>query len=353
MARTSDTSTSLGDEAAPPSAFTASSADGARHTPDLAAERTRPGVLRSLSPRVTAALAAVMLVFGVAVGAAIGPAPSSTFAGSSRLPLLLPSLIAAAGVAERPSKPAAQPVGTSAQAPPPAGLASSPGAVASSAPSTASSPSSPASSPTPAGASPSPSPTRTSTGRGAPGRRLPPVSNVWLIQLSGSSFAGALAQPAAAPYIDAQAIGAGTLLSGWSALDGSAFASETALLATAPPQIVDSIVQPPCPEGAAGAQCAAGTPGALSSADEFLKASLPTVTATPAYREHGLIVVTFGSVVSGSASGLPLGSSSATLPSQPPAGVLLISPFASPGARPSIPFNPSSPKQSVEKLLRR
>jgi hypothetical protein len=174
-----------------------------------------------------------------------------------------------------------------------------------------------------------------------------------VIELSGSTFASALAQSAAAPYIDGQAIPAGTLLSGWSAVAGSAFASDTALLASTPPQIVDSIVQPPCPEGAAGAPCAPGTPGELTAADEFLKATLPTITSTPAYREHGLIVITFGSIVSGSASGLPTGASSVTLPSQPPAGVLLISPFAHAGARSPTTFNPTSPKQSLEKLLRR
>ncbi len=66
------------------------------------------------------------------------------------------------------------------------------------------------------------------------------------------------AHAAAAPYIDTQALPAGTLLSGWSALDGSAFANEAALLAGSSPQLVDTIVQPPCPEGAAGAACAAG-----------------------------------------------------------------------------------------------
>jgi hypothetical protein len=176
---------------------------------------------------------------------------------------------------------------------------------------------------------------------------------VWVIELSGSTFASALAQPAAAPYIDGQAIPSGTLLSGWSGVAGTAFANDAPLLTTTPPQIVDSIVQPPCPEGAAGAHCAPGTPGELTAADEFLKATVPTITSTLAYREHGLIVVTFGSIVSGSTSGLPVGSSSVTVPSQPPAGVVLISPFASAGVRSSTTFNPTSPKQSVERLLRR
>ncbi|HEX5852820.1 MAG TPA: hypothetical protein VFY36_06990, partial [Solirubrobacteraceae bacterium] len=130
-----------------------------------------------------------------------------------------------------------------------------------------------------------------------------------------------------------------------------AFANDAALLASTQPQLVETILQPPCPEGPAAAQCAAGTPGALTAADEFLKASIPTITATAAYRTSGLIVVTFGSVAAGSASGLPSGSTSATLTSQPPAGALLISPFVTAGASSSTRFTPDSPTQSLEKLL--
>ena len=60
-------------------------------------------------------------------------------------------------------------------------------------------------------------PAPTTAGGGSPRTTLPPVTNVWLIELSGTTFAEALAQPRAAPYIDAQAVPAGTLLSSWSA----------------------------------------------------------------------------------------------------------------------------------------
>jgi hypothetical protein len=179
---------------------------------------------------------------------------------------------------------------------------------------------------------------------------------VWLIQLSGNSFAEALAQPTAAPYIDTQLIPAGTLLSGWSALTGSAFASSAALSERqadfgATPPLLYSFVQPPCPEGAAGAACAPGTPGQLTAADEFLKATVSQITATATFREHGLIVVTFATVALATAAGLPAGASTATLTSKPPGGVVLISPFVHAGARSSTTFNPSSPTQSLEKLL--
>ena len=95
-----------------------------------------------------------------------------------------------------------------------------------------------------------------------------------------------------------------------------------------------------------------GHAGGLTAADEFLKASLSTITGTAAYRTSGLIVVTFGSIVPASATGLPSGTSTVTLTSEPPAGVLLISPFVSAGTRPAAAFNPASPRQSLEKLLR-
>ena len=146
---------------------------------------------------------------------------------------------------------------------------------------------------------------------------------------------------------------AGTLLSSWSAAAAAAFANETALLAGSPPQLVNTVVQPPCPEGTAGAGCTEGTPGALKTADEFLRQSVATITASAAYREHGLIVVTFASIAAGTASGLPAGSTRATLTSQPPVGALVISPFAPAGARPALAFDPTSPEQSIEKVLHR
>jgi hypothetical protein len=177
------------------------------------------------------------------------------------------------------------------------------------------------------------------------------VRSVWLITLSGGTFSQALAQPAAAPYIDSQLVPGGALLSRWSSLDAGSFASESGLLSGVPPQTLDSVVQPPCPEGTAGLVCAPETAGALTAADEFLKATVPAITSSAAYREHGLIVITFGSVGNATASSLPAGAATATLSSTPPAGVLLLSPFARKGTRPKTTFNPTSPKQSLAGLL--
>ena len=111
-----------------------------------------------------------------------------------------------------------------------------------------------------------------------------------------------------------------------------------------------SIVQPPCPEGAAGESCA--TPaGALKAADEFAQATLPKITGTPAFREHGLAVVTFATVGLASQQELPAGASSATLTSKPPGGVLLVSPFAKAGAHSTVAYKLTAPVHTIEQLL--
>jgi S-DNA-T family DNA segregation ATPase FtsK/SpoIIIE len=307
------------------------------------------------SRRAGAVLATVMLGIGIAVGAAIGPTPETSLAGGAGIAQKLPALIAAAASSSRAQMQA--PAATTATTAPPAITPQATPAAASD--TSASATSTPAASTTPTTSAEgeskktSTTPTKTSAGGAS---KLPPITSVWLIQLSGVSFSEALANPTAAPYIDGQLIPKGTFLTGWSALSASAFAGDAALaekqasVGAAPP-ILHSIVQPPCPEGAAGATCAVGTPGALTAADEFLKATLASVTATTTYSEHGLVVVTFATVAEPTAAELPAGSSSATLTSQPPAGVVLLSPFAKAGAKPTTTFNPTSPKQSLEKLL--
>jgi hypothetical protein len=303
--------------------------------------------LRTPPPRAVAALAAAMLAIGVVVGAAIGPAPSPSLAVNRLLPLL-PSLLGSGSKASTTRPPA-----TTAQATP--SVATSPATrrrrrrrlrsagPAATAPSEAQAPTETS----------TPSSTKPSSSGKTKAAALAPVTKVWLIALDGAGFQDATADASAAPYIVNQAIHTGTLLSGWSALDGSALASEAALLAEPAPQLLDTIVQPPCPEGAAGEHCEAGTPGALTAADEFLQATLPTITSSAAYRENGLIVITFTSVGQASATGLPSGAATTTFTSQPPAGVLVISPFAVAGAKPSVAYDSASPKQSLEKLLRR
>jgi hypothetical protein len=305
--------------------------------------KSQKSPLRAPSPRMTAALAAAMLAVGVAVGAAIGPAPTASLAvDPSQVAHRLPLLLAQDGLGAGASSAAVQPPAVTPQATPRVKRRRARRAAASEQAPTGTTTTSETTTPS--------STTPTSTKK-AKTIKLPPIANVWLIELSGSTFASALESPTGAPYINGQAAPTGTELSGWSALDAGAFANDIALMATSGPQILDTITQPPCTEGTPAAPCAAGTPGSLSAADEFLKTTLPTITATPAYRSGGLIVVTFGSVAAGAAGGLASGSATFTATSQPPAGALLISPFVTAGASSSAAFNPISPTQGLEKLL--
>ncbi|HEV7528257.1 MAG TPA: hypothetical protein VGO29_05130 [Solirubrobacteraceae bacterium] len=329
-----------------------------------ATTQRRTGGTRLPSARSSALLATVMLGVGIAVGAAIGPAPEASIAGGAGIAQKLPALIASVVAHGRSQAPT--PAATTPTAPPAIVPQATPSAVA--APSTAaqttaasatptSGAGTPAQATTPAAGAPGASetgPSNTSKPKGA--SNVPPITSVWLIELSGASFAQALANPAATPYISGQLLSKGTYLPAWSALSASGFANEAALvehraaLGTTPP-LLHSIVQPPCPEGAAGASCAAGTPNGLSAADRFLQATLATITATTTYSEHGLVVVTFATVADPTAAELAAGASTATLASQPPAGAVLLSPFAKAAARSTAAFDPTSPKQSLEKLL--
>src|SRR5438270_3291201 len=308
-----------------------------------------PGARRPVrlpSRRVTAAIAALTLGIGVAIGAAIGPAPPASFAGTE-LPGLLGTLLGRAATA--PSQPPASAAGAE------AGNASTEEGVVRRArhrrKHARATSSVPAASEPEAG-----SPSSGSSPKTTSEAALKPVTSVWLIELSGESFSQALAQPAAAPYIDSQLVLMGTLETAWTALDGSAFASDAALAglhapAGSPSPIVNQIIQPPCPEGAAGAQCQAGTPGQLTAADAFVKQAVTLVSGNALYRAHGLIVVTFASVMQATAAELPEGTASSTLTTQPPAGALLISPFIRAGARSASAFDSTSPTRSLKALL--
>jgi hypothetical protein len=317
---------------------------------------------RPISRRGAIALAGLMLAVGVGAGAAIGPAPSVSFAGASPgLIARLPELLAAIAGRDHSSTATSSQQNATAE-----GAEAEAQAEAAEArrrrrrrrrqAAAATTGSSATGASSEAGASGGETQTGTAGAKqkAGTGAKLPAISSVWLVELAGESFAEAERQAASAPYINATALHEGALLSKYSALDGSALASEAALLAPVPaggsPPLVHSIVEPACPEGAAGAACS--TPaGALASADAFLKEVLTSITSTAAYREHGLVVVTFASVGVAAQQGLPAAASSATLTEQPPAGVLVLSPFAKAGKRPALSFNPTSPAQSLQALL--
>ncbi len=299
------------------------------------------------SARAGAVLATVMLGAGIALGAAIGPAPEASLAGGGDVAQKLPALIAAAAARGGAQTPAPAPTATT--APPTVTPQATPAAAETPA---AAAPTST----TPAAAAPTETSAPTSkTTKPSGTSNVPPITSVWLIQLSGVSFAEALSNGPAAPYITGELLAKGTYLPAWSALSASGFANDAALVEHrsslgATPPLLHSIVQPPCAEASA-ATCGAGTPGGLAGADAFLKATLATITQTTTYSEHGLVVVTFATVADPAGAELPPGASPATLASQPPAGAVLLSSFAKAGARSSVAFDPTSPKQSLEKLL--
>jgi hypothetical protein len=326
---------------------------GAAGRPERSDQRALVAGARSRLPsrRASVVLAVAMLTIGVAVGAAIGPAPATSLAGDGDIARKLPALIASVA-ARGHSATAAQPAATSTQAPPIVPQATP--AAGSTAATATSAPAQEATQPS----SESQKKSSSTPGKAPSGgtSKLPPITSVWLIELSGSSFNEALANPTAAPYTTGEAIPKGTFLSSWTALSASAFAADAALaehratLGGTPP-VLHTIVQPACPEGPAAAACLPGTPAGIALADAFLKATVASITQSTAYSEHGLIAVTYATVADPATAELPAGSASATLVSEPPAGVLLLSPFAKAGAKPATAFDPTSPKQSLEKLL--
>jgi hypothetical protein len=296
------------------------------------------------------ALSVSMLAIGVAVGAAIGPAPAASLAGD--VPALaqeLPLLIARLEADHRASAATASTATTAPAAPPPATSERTPAAVGTE-------PAKPSSSKKSSAAAGEEETGEKPGGEKTTGKKskLPAITNVWLVELAGGTFAAATgAEKASAPYINGTLLTQSTLLPAWSAPEASAFASEAVLaeppVAGATPPLLHSIVQPPCPE-ASLATCGPETPGQIAAADEFLKAALTTITASATYKEHGLVVITFASVGIPTQSELPAGASTATLSYQPPAGVALLSPFAKAG-RSTVAFDTTSPRQSLEKLL--
>ncbi len=104
-----------------------------------------------------------------------------------------------------------------------------------------------------------------------------------------------------------------------------------------------------CNAGVTG-QCAVGTPDGAASADAFLAALVPKILASPAYKQDGLLMVTFGQVN-------PAPIDPATGVAVPPTGdpkkvgALLVSQFASPGSTDAVAYDPYSLLASTEDLF--
>ena len=107
--------------------------------------------------------------------------------------------------------------------------------------------------------------------------------------------------------------------------------------------------------------CVTGAPGGLAQADAFLSQWVPTIMAAPAYRDGGLIVITFDE---GSDSAACCGETSGISPSHPNVplpgktgpgggriGAVLLSPLIRPGTVSTVAYNHYSLLRSIEDIF--
>jgi hypothetical protein len=107
------------------------------------------------------------------------------------------------------------------------------------------------------------------------------------------------------------------------------------------------------------ATCADGTPGGLPAADAFLRQWVPRITASPAFRRDGLLVVAFDEAGSDSSSCCGEQSGPNTLaaggsmggPGGGRTGAVLLSPFIAPGTVSSQDYNHYSLLRSIEDIF--
>jgi hypothetical protein len=101
------------------------------------------------------------------------------------------------------------------------------------------------------------------------------------------------------------------------------------------------------------APCLNGEPGGLVSADKFLRTWVPRITASPAFRKDGILIITFDEGVDAAAC-----CDEKPLPGGPPPGrqgpgggrigAVVLSPFVQPGTVSRQPYNHYSTLRSVE-----
>ncbi|MBV9383005.1 MAG: hypothetical protein JOY82_09300 [Streptosporangiaceae bacterium] len=110
------------------------------------------------------------------------------------------------------------------------------------------------------------------------------------------------------------------------------------------------------------APCATGARGGLAQADAFLRAWVPRITASPAYRDGGLIMITFDE---GSTKAACCGESSGLSSSHPntpfpgglggagggDVGMVLLSPFIRPGTVSTADYNHYSMLRTIEDIF--
>ena len=109
------------------------------------------------------------------------------------------------------------------------------------------------------------------------------------------------------------------------------------------------------------APCVTGAPGGLAQADAFLARWVPAIMAAPAYRDGGLIVVTFdegsdAAACCGETSGLGPGHPNVPLPGRTGpgggrVGAVLLSPLIKPGTVSTVNYNHYSLLRTIEDIF--
>lgn len=92
--------------------------------------------------------------------------------------------------------------------------------------------------------------------------------------------------------------------------------------------------------------CPEGTPDGAAAADAFLAKVVPEVLASPAYKQDGLLIVSFGA-----ADPAPPADPAAAPTDPRRVGALLVSPLLTPGGTDAVAYDPYSLLRSVEDLF--
>ncbi len=91
--------------------------------------------------------------------------------------------------------------------------------------------------------------------------------------------------------------------------------------------------------------CADGTPGGLAAADQWLRTAVPPILASPAFKQDGMLIITFDEADEGRAgpsTPLPGGTAGGQI------GTLVLSPYSTPGGTSAQPYNHYSLLATIE-----
>ncbi len=130
-------------------------------------------------------------------------------------------------------------------------------------------------------------------------------------------------------------------------------------LASATTTATYSFISPNLCDDGHDSPCANGQPGGLVSANGFLKAWVPRITSSPAYRDGGLLIVTFDEAASDSSAccgeqpgpGGPDPGGPSPGPGGGKVGAVLLSPYIQPGSLDPTAYNHYSMLRSIEDLF--